>query len=761
LIISVLISGMVQGIGFRPFVYRIAVKRNLVGSIRNLRDSSVEIIVQGDEKSIYSFLHELINNKPPLASYEDIIKKDIKKEFNFTKFSIDPSSYEQGVCISTVPPDICICNECIKELHNPENHRYSYPFNSCAECGPRYTIIKELPYDRRTVTMSDFELCNGCISEYRDPTSRRFHAQTISCRYCGPELQLTDNNGVPLSTGDPLSLTARLLGEGAIVSIKGIGGFHISTSAMKSQSIVRLRNSKRRGKKPFAVMSKNIETIKTFAMVDIIEESLLKSYARPIVLLGKSDQYYLSPYISPNLRSIGAMLPYTGMQYLLLDNLTDPALIMTSANYNNEPIIKDNKVAINKLCKIVDYFLIHNREIVTRCDDSVVKINLEKPCFIRRSRGYVPSPIPIRKSCLKPVLALGAELNLVFSIMAGNNVYMSHHIGDVEAFETYFSLKDSIKHLTHLLNISPEIIVCDLHPSMYTTRLAYTMADEHKWNFIQVQHHHAHIASLIAEHGIDEQIVGIACDGIGYGDDGGAWGGEVMICDGYHNERFGHLIEQPMVGGDLAAFYPLRMVAGILYKCAEDLEDYLYSNANQFPSGKKEIESIIEQMHIGKVPFTSSTGRILDAVSALLGVCYDRSYDGEPAMLLESVAVNGEDIIIIPQIKKEILDTTFLMDFIYSNRNKFRTKDLAYSAHSYLARGLGEIAAHAAASKGIKTIGFSGGVAYNKIITKVLDEEIRRQGLKLLLHTRVPPGDGGISLGQAYVAHLSSLNMSN
>jgi hydrogenase maturation protein HypF len=287
------------------------------------------------------------------------------------------------------------------------------------------------------------------------------------------------------------------------------------------------------------------------------------------------------------------------------------------------------------------------------------------------------------------------------------------------------------------------------------------MADEHKWSFMQVQHHHAHIASLIVEHKLDEQIIGIACDGIGHGYDGGAWGGEVMICDGYHNERFGHLTEQPMVGGDLATFYPLRMVAGILYRCAEDLQDYLYSNTDQFPSGKKEIELMLEQIRSGKVPLTSSTGRIFDAVSALLGACYNRSYEGEPAMLLESIAANGEDINIMPQIKDEILDTTFLLDFIYNNRNKFRIKDLAYSAHSYLARGLGEIAAHAATCKGIKTIGFSGGVAYNKIFTKVLDEEIRRQGLKLLLQTRVPPGDGGISIGQAYVAHLSILDMSN
>jgi hydrogenase maturation protein HypF len=367
----------------------------------------------------------------------------------------------------------------------------------------------------------------------------------------------------------------------------------------------------------------------------------------------------------------------------------------------------------------------------------------------------------MKKSCLKPILALGAELNLAFSVIAGNNVYMSHHIGDVEGLETYLSLKDSIKHLIQLLNISPEVIVCDLHPSMNTTRLAYAMADEHEWNFIQVQHHHAHIASLIAEHGIDEQIVGIACDGTGYGYDGEGWGGEVMICDGYHNERFGHLIEQPMVGGDLATFYPLRMVAGILHKCAKDLQDYLYSNASQFPFGKKEIELMIEQVSTGNVPRTTSTGRILDAVSALLGICYNRSYEGEPAMLLESIAVNGEDINIMPQITNEILDTTFLLDFIYSNRNKLRTKDLAYSAHSYLARGLGEIGARAASSKGIKKVGFSGGVAYNKIITKLLDEEVKGQGLDLLLHTKVPPGDGGISLGQAYVAHLSSLNVSN
>lgn len=761
MIISILIKGLVQGIGFRPFVYRIAVKRNLVGSVRNLRDSSVEIIVQGDEKSIYTFLDELINSKPPLAFYEEIIRNDVKNELNFTKFSIDHSSYEQRFSSLVVPPDISICSECVKELYNTKNYRYAYPFNSCAACGPRYTIIKELPYDRQTITMSDFDMCDRCITEYRDSESRRFHAQTISCRYCGPELQLIDNKGVLLSTSDPVTLTAKLLSEGAIIAIKGIGGFHISSSALKSDSVARLRIGKHRGRKPFAVMSKNIQTVRTFAIVDTMEESLLTSYTRPIVLLAKSDQYYLSPYISPNLHNIGAMLPYTGTHYLLLDNLADSTLVMTSANYNNEPIIKDNEIAKSKLCKIVDYFLIHNREIVTRCDDSVVKINLKRPCFIRRSRGYVPCTIPIRKSCPKHILALGTEFNLVFSILANNKVYMSHHIGDVQELETYLSLKENIKHLSHLLNISPEVIVCDLHPSMHTTRLAYTMADKHKWNLMQVQHHHSHIASLIAEHGIDDQIVGIICDGIGYGYDGGAWGGEVMICDGYRNERFGHLLEQPMVGGDLATLYPLRMVAGILYRCIEGLQDYLYSNANQFPAGKKEVESIFEQIHTGNLPFTTSAGRILDAVSALLGVCYNRSYDGEPSILLESIAVDGEDINITPQIKNETLDTTFLLDFIYSNRNKFKTKDLAYSAHSYLARGLGEIAAVAARSKGIKTIGFSGGVACNNIITKLLDEEVRRHGGELLLHRKVPPGDGGISLGQAYIAHLSLLDQSN
>ncbi|MGC1134077.1 MAG: carbamoyltransferase HypF [Nitrososphaeraceae archaeon] len=762
MIISVLITGLVQGIGFRPFVYRIAVERNLIGLVRNLANSSVEIIVQGDEKNVYSFLDELINNKPPLASYSNIVKKQINEEYSFTKFSIDYSSYgSSGLCNSVIPPDISICNQCIMEMSNPENHRYEYPFNSCSECGARYTIIKSLPYDRQRTTMSDFDLCDRCVSEYINPTNRRFNAETISCRHCGPELQLIDNKGVPLSTGDPLSLTARLLSEGSIVAIKGIGGFHISTSAIKSESIVRLRNGKHRDQKPFAVMSKNIEAIKTFAIVEAAEESLLTSYAKPVVILAKSDRYYLSPLISPHLRDIGVMLPYTGTHYLLLDNLVDSALIMTSANYNNEPIIKDNEIAINKLSKIVDYFLIHNREIVTRCDDSVVKINLGKPCLIRRSRGYVPSTISINKTCPRPILALGAELNLAFSIMSGNNVFTSHHIGDVEGLETYLSLKDSIKHVFNLFNISPQVIVCDLHPSMNTTKLAYMLADEHNWNLIQVQHHHAHIASLIAEHGIDEQIVGIACDGVGYGYDGKAWGGEVMICDGYHSERFGHLIEQPIVGSDLATFYPLRMVASILYKRVKDLQDYLSSFINQFPSGKKEIESIIEQISSGNMPSTTSTGRILDAVSALLDLCYIRSYEGEPAMVLESAAANGQDINIIPQIENDVLDTTFLLEFIYSNRNKFRTKDLAYSAHSYLARGLGEIAAHAATGKGIKTIGFSGGVAYNKIITKVLEEEVRRQGLKLVFHTRIPPGDGGISLGQAYVAHLSSLNESN
>ncbi|MEM2760203.1 MAG: carbamoyltransferase HypF [Nitrososphaerales archaeon] len=751
--VRIIIAGIIQGVGFRPFIYRIANENNLSGFVRNRADASVEILVQGEQKDINRFLHDIKERRPVLASYDDFRVEHVEEQQNFDGFSILPSDKSREITGSVIPPDISICNECVREVSDAKDRRYNYHFNTCTKCGPRFTVIEELPYDRSKTTMSDFELCAPCSAEYNDPLNRRFHAQTIACVDCGPQLFVTDNKGVKIDVNDPITLVARLLKEGYIVAIKGVGGFHIATSALDSRPIARLRKVKHRKSKPFAVMAKDLKSVRTFAVISNLEEELLTSYMKPIVLLRKREDYYLSSMISPFLHNIGVMLPYTSLHFLLFKHLDEPALVMTSANPSNEPIVKDDGEALMRIGGSVDYFLFHNRRIAMRCDDSVVRINLS-PCVIRRARGYVPSPIYLQDISPVCILGLGAEYNVTFSLVVGNKAIISQHIGDIEKAETYIFLKESIKHFTKLVNADPQVIACDLHPSMHTTKLAYLMSQS-QLPVVQVQHHHAHIASLMAEHGMQE-IIGIACDGAGYGSDGKVWGGEIIFCDHHTHERVGHLMEQPMIGGDLATFYPLRMVAGALCNTVEGLEDYLYSKSTHFPNGRKEVELMIENMR-GKVPIaTTSTGRILDAVSALLDICYERTYEGEPAMRLESLAVNGDDLKINTVICNNILDTTFLLQYVYENKNRFSLKDLAYSAHSYIARGLAEIASNEANARGVKTVGFSGGVAYNEIVTRLIAQEIKRTGLRFLLHSKVPPGDSGISLGQACVAYKTA-----
>ncbi|HEX2406256.1 MAG TPA: carbamoyltransferase HypF, partial [Nitrososphaeraceae archaeon] len=485
------------------------------------------------------------------------------------------------------------------------------------------------------------------------------------------------------------------------------------------------------------------------------EEKLLKSYIKPIVLLSKGKNYYLSSLLAPNLNSIGVILPYSGLHNLLLDN-NDSIMVVTSANSKNQPIITDNSEAVKTLCNSVDYFLLHNLDIISRSEDSVIKYVYDKISVLRRSRGYVPNPLYLNKKSKTCILALGAELNLTFSIIIGNKCYISNYIGDIVNLENYYYLQRSLNQFFYFLRQIPKIIVCDLHPSFNTTRLAYNMKNSENI-IIQQQHHYAHILSLMAEYSIDE-IIGIICDGAGYGDDGSIWGGEILTSNKYRYERSGHLMEQPMIGGDKATYYPLRMVVGILYNKVDQFENFIFDKLDYFPDGNKEVEILFDEIikinnNKFKTTMTTSTGRILDAVSSLLGICYERTYEGEPALKLESAALNGRDVLrLSPLISNNILNTTILLQNIYENKKRFTTKDLAYSAHLYLAKGLAEIAIDKAVTTGIKKIGLSGGVAYNSIITKTLSEIIGKAGIKFMTHENTPPGDSGISIGQAYSA---------
>jgi hydrogenase maturation protein HypF len=445
------------------------------------------------------------------------------------------------------------------------------------------------------------------------------------------------------------------------------------------------------------------------------------------------------------------MLPYTGLHAMLFDKVEEPAFVMTSANPPSEPIVTDNAEAVAKLGSTVDYFLFHNRAVAQRCDDSVVRFHGKDPCLIRRSRGYAPEPVQLRQASECCVLAVGGELNVTSCILTGDRAFLSQHIGDMENLENLRFLKDSIAHLTKLTNCKVDAVACDLHPRFTTTKLAHELGSRLDCPVVRVQHHHAHAAALMAEWNVEE-VVAVACDGFGYGADGSAWGGEVLYKNREGYRRAAHLESQPMIGADLATYYPLRMAAGILHK-KMDVTDWLLSLSNRFPHGQKEAELIVKQLEKGSTAETTSCGRVLDAVSALLGICYMRTYEGEPAMKLESTAMNGKDALnLVPRIKGNVLDTTFLVNEIFANKHKVSAADLACSAQSYLARGLAELAIAEAEQQQVKHVGFSGGVAYNEHITATIRKVVEKAGYKFLVHNKIPAGDGGTSFGQAIVA---------
>jgi len=751
---KVIVSGIVQGVGFRPFIYRIAVANGLVGYVRNRGDAGVEIVVEGKEGSVKQFLDDLKEKKPPLCQIYDIIAYQEEDKNDSDKFVIMKSSETVELSGSVIPPDVSICGECLRELRDPKNERYDYFFITCTDCGPRYTTIRGLPYDRPRTTMRSFPMCGFCNKEYTDPANRRFHAQTVACPKCGPRVRLVDNDGHPLNCEDYIREAGRLLEEGYIVAVKGNGGFHIACSTIKSEPIMRLRKTKHRKQKPFAIMARDLETIKSFAEVNEVESELLASYIKPIILLKKNRNYYLSEEISPGLCNVGVMLPYTGLHMMLFDKVHEPAFVMTSANPPDEPIVKRNKEALDKLRSAVDYFLLHDRAIAQRCDDSVIRINNKKQSIIRRSRGYAPEPIHLKKTMNCSVLGVGAELMVTCCLLMRDKAFLSQHIGDVENLKTLKFLRDTIGHLIRLTNVQIDIVACDLHPEFNTTRLAHELGDIFGKVVVPIQHHYAHIASLMGEYDIDE-IIGIACDGFGYGSDSNAWGGEILYChiDGF--ERLGHLQEQPMIGGDLATRNPLRMAAGIL-QGTTDIDEWLLSKSKYFPHGEREVEIVLKQLGRHSGLKTTSCGRVLDAISALLGICYERTYEGEPAIKLESVALKGKDVLNLePEIEGGTLDTTTLVERIFALRDRYSVANLACSAQTYLAQGLAQLAVKEAERLNVTNIGFSGGVAYNEHITQRIQEEIEKNGFKFFVHERVPPGDGGIAFGQAIAVAFS------
>ncbi len=747
------VSGIVQGVGFRPFIYRIATKTGLRGHIRNMGGSEVEIFVEGSYESIADFLRLVFIEKPPPAKIEELEFKVIPPT-GYSDFSILPSGGERHI-YSMVPPDIAVCDHCLREVYDPRDRHYKYAFNSCAWCGPRFSMMADVPYDRLNTAMVDFPLCDDCRKEYEDPSNlRRFHAQGISCPQCGPTLWLEDAEGRRIGAEDPIEEAAKIIDEGGIVAIKGLGGYHIACLATDDDTISELRRRKRRREKPFALMALDLNVAHSHFYLDQVAESVLTSPERPILLVPKREGSSISELVAPGLGTVGVMLPYTPLHHMLLNSTRDKILVMTSGNEHNKPMCTTIECARERLKDIADYFLHHNRRIVNRVDDSVVRFTADRVTMLRRGRGYAPAWIRLPSQLDRPVIAFGAELQTSGAVGFSDKVVLTQYIGDTDELENLEFLERMLRFFMGIYGIDPReaILVADMHPSYSTRKLAERWADLYGSELKLVQHHHAHVTSVMSEMRVrpGEEVVGVAIDGLGYGDDGSLWGGEVLVASYEGYERFGHLRPQPMPGGDRASKYPVRMLIGMLstFLSESEIREVLRERhlMDKLPGGEVEAELALRQC--SKAPLISSVGRVLDSVSALLGVCFERTYEGEPAMKLEAFAEKGSLIqdLDIP-VEGGVVDTSELLKQILYNEDGSK-RDLAYTSIYLLGRALGEVALRALNGVNSEFLMVSGGAAVNTLLIRGMEDALGREGVQLVLNSKVPPGDGGIALGQ-------------
>ncbi|MHA1768476.1 MAG: carbamoyltransferase HypF [Candidatus Thorarchaeota archaeon] len=774
------VSGIVQGVGFRPYIYRLAVRHGLRGYVLNLGDAGVRIVLQGRKPVIRAFLTDMRSHLPSIARIDtlDIEWSEIRSILR--SFEIKKSSVNRTVdATPDLPPDIAICDDCVKDLMSPSSRWYHYPFTSCAACGPRFSTITDLPYDRPNTTMIDFPLCDTCNTGYTDPLDRRYHAQTTACSKCGPTYGLFDRLGAEITSESPVQTASEIIKSGYVVAVHGIGGTHIATATTTPTPIRELRRRKRRHQRPFAIMVNDVTILKKFAVVDEFEERLLQSWRRPIVLLSRLKNLDDSPIpeesldlISPGLDTVGVMLPYAPVHHLLFESTEEPALVMTSANPSGVPMYVTPQEIRGNLREIIDYALIHNRRIHQRADDSVVKlVGPGNPVFIRRARGYVPEPLHFGGMIeAKRVLAVGPEEKATAAIYQKDRVYLTQHIGDTDNVESLDFLLHAIRHLFHLLDIKElDGVAHDLHPEFLSTDLARNLSHEYSTQLVPIQHHHAHLASLLVDRNcsVDTSIVCITADGFGYGSDSTAWGGEILLGDLRGFSRVGGMKAHRLSGGDLSAKYAARSVIGILQNHLspeEILEEIAGAPlGNHLLVSEAALNTILEAStkHVGTV-LSSSAGRFLDAAALLLDVSSKNGYDGECPMKLEAVAQEQSDIRIEPEFVSSdhgtVLDTTeSLIQLMDLKRKGAHRRALAYAVQSHLGVSLAELACDVAEDKGVTMVGFSGGVALNHIVTKHVIDLIESRGLKPLIHRRVPPGDGGISVGQvaSAVAQLS------
>ena len=801
------IKGIVQGVGFRPFVYRLAAELSLAGWVRNT-PAGVEIEVEGSADSLTAFSLRLASEAPPLSSISSIAEEDIVSSGD-QGFKILPSA--AGEAEIQVAPDAAICPNCLRELLDPADRRYLYSFINCTNCGPRYSIITGIHYDRTKTTMAKFAMCPECLCEYHNPADRRFHAQPNACPACGPQVRLlkssphnpekpdllpplqgegrggdgveclkslksalmalrgwTKNSKEFSDSGEgvvavgrrAIEQTVAFLEAGKIIAVKGIGGYHLAVDACNDEAVQRLRERKHRDEKPFAVMASSLAHARLLAELSGTEEKLLSSPEAPIVIARKTADSPVSSLIAPDNDWLGLMLPYAPLHHLLFLNSAFKALVMTSANLSDEPIAYEDDDARQRLCDIADYFLVHDRPIHIRCDDSVIRVFQGKPLFYRRSRGYAPRSLQL-PFAVAPVLAVGAELKGAICLAKGERAFPSQHIGDLQNSCTDTSFRQTIIHLTQILQIRPELIACDLHPDYQSS----IYAEETGLPLVRVQHHHAHLASCMAENMLDGEVIGIILDGTGYGEDGTIWGGEFLV-GGYEGfRRAGHFRPVPLPGGDLAVREPWRMAFSFLYQA---LGEKAFKLDHQITDKLGETEKSILRAMLERginSPLTSSCGRLFDAVAALLNLRHKVSYDGQAAIGLEALAERADEgqrgnynFKVIEYEKKPFqLDFTPIFSEILDQlRVGVQTPVIAHRFHTTVAEGAIACCMRIAEESGLERVVLSGGVFQNRLLTEMIYDGLCAKGLQVSTHRLIPPNDGGIAVGQTVVASRQS-----
>jgi hydrogenase maturation protein HypF len=766
------VSGIVQGVGFRPYVYRLATGRQLRGTIRNT-SAGVTIEIQGPAETVQDFVEHLRAEAPPLARITSLTVHDVPcvvAQIGAVPIGDDQDfrivhSHEGEEVRTLISPDVAICPDCQREMFDRNDRRYRYPFINCTNCGPRFTIIRDIPYDRPSTSMAMFPMCPACLAEYENPLDRRFHAQPNACWECGPRVELWDKSGKRIECRDPIVEAVSGLHAGLVVAVKGLGGFHLAVDATNPAAVALLRRRKRRVEKPFAVMVPDLEAAEEICELDAAARTVLQSIQRPIVLLRKALIPKKTPSmipgeVAPFNRYLGIFLPYTPLHYLLLAEGGFKALVMTSGNLREEPIAIDNREAIHRLNGLADYFLVHNRDILLRCDDSVVRVAGGITRQLRRSRGFVPVPVFLKDEQTS-VLAVGGELKNTICLTKGKHAFLSQHVGDLENVESYSFFHEAVQHLERILEIRPEIIAYDLHPDYFSTKWALQQRGA---KLVGVQHHHAHIASCMAENHLEGRVIGFALDGTGYGTDGKIWGGEALIA-GYEDfERAAHFEYVPLPGGAAAIREPWRMAVSYLaHHFGREFLNLDVPFVRQLDRPKVDLLLRMMKQSVNS-PLTSSCGRLFDAVAALIGIRQEVNYEAQAAIELEMAMTASSEMALseentaypmkfLPENDHWIVSTRPLFEALLDDLGRnLPVAAISRRFHNGLVEGFAELATLLRTKTALPRVCLSGGTFHNVYLSQRLEARLSESGFEVFIQKEVPAGDGGLSLGQAVVA---------